>query len=198
MNGTYPKTMVNFEKIHNNPNLQELLKKFQSLLARNRQALDWKLFIYALAQHFKNRFDLRYLSNLAGIKIYRNYIQSSFEDIDDGDKIYNSIIQSLIFIQGYLKTNNITFKEYFNLDKETIPVALKHLYSGTVSMYFYAAFETYKIVAYMLDYSDDLFQEYFMMKKDEFIEKYILNKHKDILKYEKVKNLIEKIEKIVK
>ena len=77
-NGTYPKTIVNYEKVYKNTNLQELLKKFQSLLSRNREAIDWKLFIYALAQHFKTRFDLKFLSNLAGIKIYRNFIQSYY------------------------------------------------------------------------------------------------------------------------
>ena len=45
----------------------------------------------------------------------------------------------------------------------------------------------------MLNYPNDLFLEYFYMNKDEFMEKYILNKHKDILKYKKIRELIEKI-----
>lgn len=78
MNGTYPKTIVNYDKFLKNQNAVELVKKFQNLLARNRDAIDWKLYIEALAQHFKTRFDLRYLSNLAGIKTYRSYVQNKF------------------------------------------------------------------------------------------------------------------------
>ena len=103
-----------------------------------------------------------------------------------------------MFINSYLKTNNITFKEYFELDKDTIPISLKHIYAGTISTYFYAAFDPYKVGFDMLVYPNDLFLEYFSMNKEEFMQKYILNKHKDILKYKKIKELIEKIQKIFK
>lgn len=198
MNGTYPKTITNFDKIYKNQNNLELLKKFQNLLSRNRDAIDWKLYIEAIAQNYKSRFDLRVLSNLNGIKIYRNYIQNKFKDLDSENAIYNEIIQSLVFINGYLKANNITFEEYFNLDKDTIPVSLKHIYAGTVSLYFYAAFDPYKVGIKMLDYPNDLFLEYFYINKEEFMQKFILNKHKDILKYQKVREIMEKIQKIFK
>lgn len=198
MNEQYPKTIVNYDKVYNNPSILEHLKKFQSLLARNREAINWKIYIYALAQNFKSRFDLRYLSNLSGIKIYRNYVQSKFEIIDNEEYIYNEIIRSLIFLNSYIKENDITFKDYFDLDRETIPVALKHLYAGTVSIYFYATFDPYKAGFELLDYPNDLFLEYFYMSKEEFMEKYIINKHKDILKYKKVKEIIEKIQKTFK
>ena len=75
MNGTYPKTIVNYDKVLKSQNVIEQLKKFQGLLQRNREAIDWKLYVQALAEYYKNRFDLRYLSNLAGIKIYRNFVK---------------------------------------------------------------------------------------------------------------------------
>lgn len=195
MNGTYPKTITNYDKIYKNENIMEFLKKFQGLLARNRDAINWKLYIEAIAQNYKTRFDLRILSNLSGIKIYRNYIQSRFENTDNEDDIYNAIINSLVFINAYLRQSDITFKEYFDLDRETIPVALKQIYAGTISLYFYAVFDPYKVGFQMLNYPNDLFLEYFYMNKDEFMEKYILNKHKDILKYKKIRELIEKIQK---
>lgn len=195
MKGIYPKTITDYSKILNNQNVVELLKKFQSLLARNREAINWKLYIKSIALNFKNRFDLRILSNLSGIKIYRNYVQSRFGEIDNEQEIYNEIIQSLMFLYEYLKTNEINLKQYFELDKQTIPVALKHIYAGTISLYFYAAFDPCKVSFEMLNYSNDLFLEYFGINKDDFIQKYIINKHKDILKYKKIKELIEKIQK---
>jgi len=44
-----------------------------------------------------------------------------------------------------------------------------------------------------LNYPNDLFLEYFSMNKDEFMEKYIIDKHKEIIKYEKIRQLIEKL-----
>lgn len=195
MNGTYPKTMVNFDKIHNNQNILQQLKKFQGLLSRNRDAIDWKLYIEALAQNFKTRFDLRILSNLAGIKIYRNYVQTKYQNKDNEDDIYNAIINSLVFLNAYLRDSDITFKEYFDLDKETIPIALKQIYAGTISLYFYAAFDPYKVNFEMLNYPNDIFLQYFSMNKDQFMENYIINKHKEILKYKKIKELMEKLQK---
>ena len=103
MNGTYPKTMVNFDKLLANKTATELIKKFQELLKRNRDSINWRLYIEALAQYYKSRFDLRYLSNLAGIKIYRNFVQEKYKDKDSEDDIYNSIINSLIFLNAYLR-----------------------------------------------------------------------------------------------
>ena len=197
-NGMYPKPIKNFDTLWLKPNILEYIKKFQNLLSRNRDSINWRIYIQALAQNFKTRFDLRYLSNLAGIKIYRTYVQSKFEDLENETEIYNEIIRSLMFINSYLKTNNITFKEYFELDKDTISISLKHIYAGTISTYFYAAFDPYKVGFDMLVYPNDLFLEYFSMNKEEFMQKYILNKHKDILKYKKIKELIEKIYKIFK
>lgn len=195
MNGTYPKTMVNFDKLHKSQNVIELLKKFQGLLSRNRDAINWRLYIEALAQHFKSRFDLKYLSNLAGIKTYRSYVQGKYQNKDDEEAIYNQIVQSLVFLSGYLKTNQLTLKDYFDLDRQTIPVALKQIYAGTISLYFYATFDPYKVNFEMLNYPNDLFLQYFSMNKDQFMENYIINKHKEILKYKKIKELIEKLQK---
>jgi len=50
----------------------------------------------------------------------------------------------------------------------------------------------------LLDYPNDLFLEFFSVNREDFIEKMIVNKHRDILKYKKTKELIEKTEKIIK
>ena len=192
MNGTYPKTIVNYDKVLKSQNVIEQLKKFQGLLQRNREAIDWKLYVQALAEYYKNRFDLRYLSNLAGIKIYRNFVQEKYGNRDSEDDIYNAIINSLIFLNAYLRESDITFKEYLDLDRDTIPVILKQIYAGSISLYFLAAFDPFK-VQQILNYPNDVFLEYFSMNKDEFIESYIINKHREILKYKKIQQLIEKI-----
>ena len=60
------------------PSIVEHFKKFQELLKRNREAINWRLYIYSIAQYYKGRFDPKILSNLSGIKIYRTYIQSQY------------------------------------------------------------------------------------------------------------------------
>ena len=192
--GQYPKPIVNFDKLLANKTAGEYIKKFQGLLSRNREAINWRLYIYSIAQYYKCRFDLKILSNLSGIKIYRTYIQSQYQTKDDEDDIYNAIINSLVFLNAYLRECDITFSQYLDLDRETIPLFLKQIYAGSISLYFLAAFDPFK-VQQMLNYPNDLFQEYFSMNRDEFIEKFINEKHKQIMKYKKIKEIIEKLQK---
>lgn len=196
MNGVYPKTIKTFKALQNQ-NKVEYLKRFQQMIKRNRESLDWKLYIKAIASIMKNRFDLKILGSLAGTKLYRDYVKCLYQSKNSEEEIYNDIIKSLTFINEYIKYNQISFNQYFEIDKDIIPLSIKHIYSGTISLYFYACFSS-DILAILLNYPDDIFQEYFQLNKYEFIQTYILNKRIEIMKYPKILKLIEKFEEIYK
>ena len=78
--------------------------------------------------------------------------------------------------------------------KNLIPLSLKHIYSGTISIYFYACFPQ-QVIGKWLNYSDDVFYELFDLPKYEFLQTYIVDKRYKILTSNKLKLLIEKLEK---
>ena len=57
MKGIYPKSIKNFENILNKKNI-ELLIRFQNVIKRSYDSIDWKLYIKACAEYFKYRFDI--------------------------------------------------------------------------------------------------------------------------------------------
>lgn len=192
----YPKTVKSF-KVLQNPAKVEYLKRFQQMIKRNRQALDWKLYIKAIAEVMNTRFDLKLLGTLAGTRIYRSYVKSLYMNKENQNQIYNEIIKSLTFLTSYLKENEITFNQYFNIDQNIIPLSLKHIYAGTISVYFYACINETKLYQ-LMNYSNDVFLEYFQMSKDEFFKNHILNKRQYIMKYPKIMSIIQKLEIILK
>lgn len=193
MKGFYPKKITNFDKCITSTNL-ELLKKFQLFLERNKNFINWKLYIIALSKYYKRRFDLKVLSSLAGVKIYRQYLDfiDNPQNLSENE-IKLEILKSLKFIKEYNESNNIEFRSYFHVDENTIPLSLKHIYSGNVSKYFYACFPWNKLINYFFSYTNDVFQELFLMSKNEFIE-LIEHKRKMILKYVSIKEIIQKME----
>ena len=192
-NGVYPKTIKNFNNFHNDEIKVQHINYFIDFLKRNNGLVDWKLYIKALAIVLKHSFDLKYLGTFKGNKIYRDYISSLQVQKDNVNEIQSDIIAALKFLTTYIKENNIKFKEYFDLDKDIIPVALKHIYSGTVSVYFYACFPK-NILARLFDYSDDIFQELFHLTKYEFLDTYFVSKRDKILSYPNLLNLVQTIE----
>ena len=183
MKGFYPKPVKNFDTLVSDSD-KELLRRFQSFLKRNIDMIDWKLYIKSLAQYFKRRFELKILGSLAGNKIYRQYLMFNNLNNDKSEEdIYQEIINSLNFLKNYLKENEITFDEYFNLDVSTVPIYLKHIYGGIISQYFYACFPHSKLVRMFFNTPDDCFLEFFNLSKNEFIDLNIMNKRDNILKY---------------
>lgn len=79
------------------------------------------------------------------------------------------------------------------MDRDVIPVALKHLYAGTISVYFYACFSR-QVLSKWFNYPDDVFQELFQLNKYEFLTEYILSKRDNILTLNKLTPLITKLE----
>lgn len=192
-NGVYPRTIQDYSSLYADKNKVEKLKKFIEVLKRNRASIDWKLYILALAKVFQVRYDLKYLGSFAGNKIYRDYIKS-LTLIDNETEIYNAIINSLSFLVPYLKESCMSFEEYFNETDNIIPLSLKHIYAGTISIYFYACFSKNTLYKWF-HYPDDVFQELFQLSKTEFINTYILSHRDKILLNNKLNNLVLTLEK---
>ena len=114
-------------------------------------------------------------------------------DKNNDEEIYNDIINSLQFLMGYLKANEYSFKDYLNNESSIIPVSLKHIYAGTISLYFYACFPI-QVLNKWFDYPDDIFYELFKVSKSEFFEQSILSKRNKILTITKIQKLILKLE----
>lgn len=195
MNGVYPRSIKNFNSLYQNNQNIEYLKRFQNMLERNRASIDWKLYIKAIASILKRRFQLKILGTFAGNKLYRDYIKSFFLDEEDKQIVYQNIVKSLQFITTFLKENQITFKQYLEIDNITFPLALKHIYAGTVSVYFYACFSQNRVNDFF-NYTQDIFLEYFQLDKETFLNKYIFQKRKDILGYQKILKIIKKLQYI--
>lgn len=192
-NGVYPKTIQNFKSLYEDPRKVEHIKYFIEFLNRNRASVDWKLYIQALAKVTGNRFDLKYLGTFAGNKAYRDYVKSLHTNKDNINDIYNDIINTLTILTGYLKENNLTFIDYFDQDRMLLPLSLKHIYAGTISLYFYACFSQ-NVLAKWFSYPDDVFQELFQLSKYEFLDTYIVSKRNTLLTNVKTQSLIEKLE----
>ena len=193
MNGVYPRTIKNFDKILSDNKKKEQLLKFQNLIARNRESLDWKLYIYACASMLKQRFDLKILGSLAGNKLYRNYIKYTYNLEKSEQEIYDEIINSLKFLNMYFKSNNYTIKDYFLDGINTFPLSLKHLYAGTISINFYAALLPNLVYTVFSNYPDDVYSEFFQMTKDELLE-IINNKRNKIISFKKLRLVCDKLE----
>ena len=192
-NGVYPKTIKNYNNLYNDETKMEYINYFIEFLKRNNGLVDWKLYIKALAQVFKQSNNLKYLGTFKGNKIYRDYIASLQVRKNDEGTIKSDIISSLQFLTAYNKEAGITFKEYFDLDSDLIPIALKHVYSGTVSVYFYACFPK-EILARLFSYQEDVFQELFNLSKYEFLDSYFVSKRDNILSYPNLLNIVNVIE----
>lgn len=193
MKGIYPKNIKNFSNILNNKNI-ELLTRFQNVIKRSYDSIDWKIYIKACAVYFKFRFDLKILGSLQGNKIYRNYLRYlNLNDEKTNDEIYNDILSSLKFLSNYLKDSEITLNDYLNTKNDVVPIFLKHLYSGSISSFLYACLDQYKIFKIFHDVPDDIFYELFNCSRNEYIENCILNKRSKIIGILKLKELINKI-----
>jgi hypothetical protein len=188
-NGVYPKTLKNFDSIYSDPTKLQFLKSFVAFLERNKSSVDWKLYILALAKVLRTRYDLQYLGSFKGNKIYRDYVKSLQGPKDGIEDIYSTIINSLTFLQAYIKESEISFMEYFDCGNKIIPDALNHIYAGTVSPYLWACFP-HQTLAKWFNYPDDVFYELFHVSKYEFLQTWIINKREQILSIKKIQELI--------
>lgn len=192
-NGVYPRAIKNFKSLYEDERKIQHIKFFLDFLNRNRSSVDWKLYILALAKVLNQRFELKHLGTFGGNKIYRDYIKSINLNNSDIEDIYNKIVSTLVFLNGFLKENEMTFKEYFEEDSEVIPLSLKQIYAGTVSIYFYACFPPH-VLDKWFKYPNDVFQELFQLDKYEFLDKYFVTHRNKLLTNVKTQQLIQKLE----
>ena len=193
MKGFYPRSIKNFEKCLTDSN-KELLTKFQNFIIKNGSMINWKLYILSLAKYYKNRFDLKILGSLAGTKIYKQYVNfiNSPENLTEKE-LKEQLVNSLFFLVSYIKDENTTLKEYFNLNSNIIPVYIKHINSGSVSKILYSCFSWDIRVKMFFNTPDDIFYEFFGISKNQFIE-ILEEQRKIILKYKSIQEIIKKIE----
>jgi hypothetical protein len=192
-NGVYPRTIKNFENLYNDQRKVDYIKYFITFLERNRDTVDWKLYILALAKVLRNSFELKHLGKFGANKIYRDYVKSLQIEKNNIDEIYQEIINSITILSGYLKENELKWNDYLELDNNIIPVVLKHLYAGSVSLYFYACFPEH-VLNKWFNYSEDCFQELFKLSKYEFLNTYIISKRNIVLSNIKTQKLITTLE----
>lgn len=193
MKGFYPKSVKNFDKVLDKSKI-ELLTKFQNVIKKNYDMIDWKIYVKSCAQYFKRNFDLKVLGSLQGNKIYRTYITyNNIEKTDDD--ILNEIVSSLSFIKNFCEENSIKVLDYFLDRTSPLPIILKHIYSGSVSPYFYATMEQTQIFRIFCNIPDDIYYEIFNCSRNEFLDNNIFSKHDKIIRSVKLLNVINNINK---
>lgn len=192
-NGVYPRRIQNFKKLYNDQRKMAYLNHFITFLKRNTESVDWKIYILALSKVLGNRFELKHLGSFGANKIYRDYVKMLQLEKNSDEAIYNDIVNSLQFLIGYLKANEYSFNDYLKIDESIIPVALKHIYAGTISLYFYACFPLH-VLNKWFDYPNDIFEELFKSSKNDFFENLIVSKRNKILTNTKIQKLILKLE----
>jgi hypothetical protein len=193
MKGIYPRSIKNFNNVLDKNN-KELLIKFQNVIKRGYDSIDWKIYIKACAQYFKYRFDLKILGSLKGNKIYRNYLRYKNIQLEvSNDEIYNEIVSSLKFLTTYLNDAEISLKDYLNDRNSVIPIFLNHIYAGSVSIYLYACLEQNKIFRIFHDIPDDIFFELFNCDRNGYLENCIFKCREKIICIAKLSEIINKI-----
>lgn len=189
----YPRRLKNFGKIIDSEK-RELLVRFQEFIKRNFGSVDWKLYIKACARYYKRKFDLKLLGSLSANKIYRMYVSySKLSDEQSIDEIYDDILNSIKFIKNFSSENEMTIKEYFTNRENAVPVIVKHIYAGTVSLYFYACLDPELNFRIFGDIPDDVFYEMFNISRNEFLNLFISKKRESILVKAKIFNIINNI-----
>lgn len=61
--GFYPKTIKNYNSLYSDEKNIQILKYFINFLERNRNSVDWKIYIFALAKVLKGRLELKHLGS---------------------------------------------------------------------------------------------------------------------------------------
>lgn len=189
----YPKSIKNFDKILNDQNI-ELLKRFQNVINSNIDSMNWKIYIKACSIYFRGRFDLKILGSFKGNKIYRDYLSYNNLNFEKSNEdIKSDIINSILFLKDFLKETGLSPKEYFFNRESIIPLILKHIYAGSISLYFYACFSMNKNYKIFINIPDDVFYELFNCNRNDFIENHIYKKHDKIIRIAILNDIINKI-----
>ena len=61
--GFYPKTIVNYDNLYSDKKKVEIIKYFILYLERNRNSVDWRKYIFALAKVLRGKLELKHLGS---------------------------------------------------------------------------------------------------------------------------------------
>ena len=157
---------------------------------RNSGMIDYKLFIKAIIQKYGNTASTKALTSRGSFKIYHDYV----EEINKKTGpvyIRESIINSMKFIISYCTENNIKdFDGYLYENQYLIPTIIKHLKSGSVSVYFVACINNFNLL--LKNYSQDVLYDY--MK--DFDTQYQLCRMR-VVALDNVKDVLNKADKCI-
>jgi hypothetical protein len=184
--GNYPRKLKNpMSSKYAKEHLSDF-KNFLKFCEKNKEMVDWELYIESLADFYKGWFSPSVLTKIRAIKIYRNYISSK-----KSEDPYEEILKNLKFVFKYMKQNNIErVQDYFIENQYLIPTLAKHHSAGSVSIFFIALFSKLKTVIAL--YPQDVKDEFFY----DFEENINLARAKN-LKIKKLRKIMENPEKII-
>ena len=189
----YPKRLRNFGKILTDEK-RELLVRFQDFIRRNFGSVDWRLYVKACVRYYRGKFDLKLLGSLAANRAYRMYVSySRLSEAQSEDGIYCDILNSIRFIRDFSAENGVTVKGYFSDREGAVPIAVRHIYAGTVSLYFYACLDRELNFRIFGDIPDDVFYELFNVPRNEFLSLMVGKRREAIAIKPKVASIINSV-----
>ena len=188
--GINVRNIKNFDKIKSSEKWI-YFEKFTKLVNDNAGNLSPSLYIDSLIDFFKGYFNLKLLSHLKGIKIYKLYLQQRNNE-QDYNKIYKQVKQDLHNIVNYICVSiNTDLHSYVMENHNILPTIAKHFNSGTISKYTLALIPDIKFI--IASFPEDIQQQFFY----EFINEYkTLNIN--LIRYPKLKQINDNFEIIIK
>ncbi len=189
-NGFYPKNIIDFSKIKNNPNWI-YFEKFSKMVENSCNLINWRLYIKSLISFYKGYFNPKILCSQSSIKIYKTEIQLLEQD-SNIKNIEKRVDESIKNIIKYMKENNFSnLNQYLLENSELFPTLSKHLYSGFISKYFLVLIPN--IISIINIFPIDVKNEYF----EDFLKEYEINRNK-ILGSSRLRKISDHIESFFK
>jgi hypothetical protein len=178
--------ITNFTKKKEHPDWQ-YFEIFTKRVNTSNNQINPTIYIKSLINFFDGYFNLKLLSSVKAIKIYKQYIMEN-----KYDNCYNDVLNSIKFIIKYMKDNNIScIDEYMLINNDIFPVFAQHFNNGSISKYFAVLIPDIKIFInnYPQDISDQFFKAFISDIND-------IKSH--ILCYPKIKKINDNLENIIK
>ena len=185
---TFTRRIKNYEKYEKDrDHFESLANKINNL----NGLVDLRLLCRALTKSYNGYYQPSELCSLRAFRIYREYVAAN--NVNDTDEsLYElKIKDSLKFLLDYMFRNSIcSLEDYFNINRDTTPIFVKHIYSGSLDYSFVACFDD--IIGIISMYPKDIVTEFL----PNFQHKYITTRAK-LLKNEKLKKFSENIKSII-
>lgn len=162
--GTFVRAIKDFDKVRQKPEWRHFVA-CADIINRNDGMIDYLLFIRSLVEFCNGYVDPKLLSNRQSIRVYRNYIEK-MELKNDIPQIKVNVENSIKFLVSYCVENKITLQQYFEKDKNLIPMFLKHINSGVISKCFVACLSDFYLI--MANYPQDVINDFFIDYEESY------------------------------